>query len=302
MGVLPDRPFPSIQSCSYNISPAILYSRVTLDLIRLEKCLRPLVGFRGEPHVTPDLPTWAIDLTCYNYGIKERPWVWWKHSHRYEVFTASGDRHLECLSLNNDTILSLTGVLIDRIADVGVVLGEETWENLSDDKIVETIISWEKMLDRFIKSPQAGVTYSGGGSWPDAFWRTMLGDLLMEEYPVGRAENAYQFEFYKFLKYGEKSPIYVSLYDMVVNQAFFITVNGYIGIGPPNIQIDDEVWILFGSRVPFVLRPDGNELCGPRNVSKADQRFFIGDSYVHGIMDGEAVKDCGGKEKAVLIC
>jgi hypothetical protein len=304
LGLLPPQhqPFPSIQSCSYNISPAILYSRVTLDLIRLERCLRPLVGFRGEPHVTPDLPTWALDLTRYNYGIKRRPWGWWQHSYRYEEFTAGGNRPLECASLSNDTVLSLTGVFVDKIADVGVVLGEETWEDLSDEQLIETILSWELLLDRFISSRQAGGTYIGGGSWRDVFWRTMLGDLIMDEFPVSRAVIACQLEFQKFLQYQIRGSIYESLSDMVVNQAFFITANGYVGVGPPNIQVADEVWVLFGGRVPFVLRPDGVGVCEPPKAVEANERFFIGDTYVHGIMDGEAVKDCGVEERTILIC
>jgi hypothetical protein len=304
LGLLPHNhlPFPSIQSCSYNISPALLYSRVTLDLIWLERSLRPLVGFRGEPHVTPDLPTWALDLTRYNYGIKRRPWEWWKHSHRYKVFTSSGNRPLECASLSNDTVLSLKGVFVDKIVDVGMVLGEETWEDLSDGQLIQMILSWELLLDRFIRSRQAGGAYVGGGSWCDAFWRTMLGDLVMEEFPVRRAVNACRLEFHNFLQYQIRGSIHESLCDMVVNQAFFITANGYVGIGPPNIQVADEVWVLFGGRVPFVLRPDGVGVYEPPEAVEANERFFIGDTYVHGIMDGEAVKDCAVEEKTVLIC
>ncbi|KAE9362635.1 hypothetical protein N431DRAFT_424407 [Stipitochalara longipes BDJ] len=293
---------PCIPSCNYNISPAILYSRVTLDLIRLESCLRPLVGFRGEPHVTPTLPTWALDLTCYDYGIKKRPWEWWKHSHRYGYFYAGGSRPLECASLSNEKVLSLTGVFVDKITVVGVVLGEETWGDLSDSRLIRTILSWEVLLHQFINSQKAGKTYVGGGSWVDAFWRTMLGDLVMKEFPIGRAVNACLFEFKKFLIYRTRSSIYQSLRDMVINQAFFITVDGYIGIGPPNSQVGDEVWVLFGGRVPFVLRPDGGGAFVPPKAVEAKVRFFIGDTYVHGIMDGEAVKDCQGEGKTVLLC
>ena len=47
----------------------------------------------------------------------------------------------------------------------------------------------------------------------------------------------------------------------------------------------DEIWILNGGRVPLILRPI-------REVLGKDIRpeyTFIGDSYVHGIMDGEFV-------------
>ncbi|KIM99807.1 hypothetical protein OIDMADRAFT_181179 [Oidiodendron maius Zn] len=55
----------------------------------------------------------------------------------------------------------------------------------------------------------------------------------------------------------------------------FITVKGYIGLGPSDMQKDDKVCLLFGSSVPFVMRQDGSTW------------RLIGDCYVHGIMDGE---------------
>jgi hypothetical protein len=53
---------PSIQSCDYEISAADLYTKVIFDLIQLGQNLRPLISRRGEPPVTPALPTWALDL------------------------------------------------------------------------------------------------------------------------------------------------------------------------------------------------------------------------------------------------
>lgn len=124
MGLFPTIPFPSVQSSSYKITPAMLYTNVTLDLIRQESCLRTLVGFRGEPHVTKNIPTWAIDFTCYSYGNRRRPWKWWNHSHRYKEFAACGNKSIGYSTLYNDTVLSLRGVLVDRIVEVGDVC---TW-------------------------------------------------------------------------------------------------------------------------------------------------------------------------------
>lgn len=299
-GLFPRIPFRSLRSCSCDITPATLYTNVTLDLIRSERCLRPLVGFRGEPHVTADLPTWALDLTCYDYGNKKRPWEWWKHSHRYREFSACGNQLLEYSSFNNDTVLSLSGVLVDRIVEIGGVLGEETWENLSDNQLADMILSWVRLLDQFIESRQVADVYIGGGNWSDAFSRTMVGDLVMGEFPLGRVGDACHFELLQFLNHREKISIYYSLVDMAVIQAFFITECGYIGIAPPSVQINDDVWILFGGRVPFVLRPRGNG-CSSLGLEGADEYLFVGDAYVHGIMDGEIVENYDGNKSAILI-
>lgn len=59
-------------------------------------------------------------------------------------------------------------------------------------------------------------------------------------------------------------------------QICFRLSNGMLGMGPASIDPGDSVVVLFGSRVPFILRRDEN---GYRLIS---------DCYVHGIMDGEA--------------
>ena len=60
-------------------------------------------------------------------------------------------------------------------------------------------------------------------------------------------------------------------------RAFFITKTGYYGLGPVVMKPGDECYILYGARVPFVLRPTGEH--GPVRL--------MGEAYVHGIMHGE---------------
>ena len=62
----------------------------------------------------------------------------------------------------------------------------------------------------------------------------------------------------------------------------FITERGYIGLGPRYLQPGDAVCVLFGARVPHVLRPRTE---GQRGY------LFVGEAYVHGIMDGEGIRD-----------
>ncbi|TVY84305.1 Heterokaryon incompatibility protein 6 OR allele [Lachnellula suecica] len=59
-----------------------------------------------------------------------------------------------------------------------------------------------------------------------------------------------------------------------------------LGIGPQSLKKDDEVWIIAGADVPMVLRPRGE-----------GEWSLVGECYVHGIMDGEIVRDLreGGK-------
>jgi hypothetical protein len=66
---------------------------------------------------------------------------------------------------------------------------------------------------------------------------------------------------------------------IVTRRFFFQTQNGMLGIGPDLIEKGDVVVIIFGSNVPFVLRPvDGGV------------RRLVGECYVHDIMDSQAFR------------
>lgn len=60
---------------------------------------------------------------------------------------------------------------------------------------------------------------------------------------------------------------------------FFITANGRAGLGPATMRTDDVVVVLYGARVPFVLRRVGEKF------------ELIGPCYVDGVMEGQAVKE-----------
>ncbi|KAN0120202.1 Heterokaryon incompatibility protein (HET) domain containing protein [Hyaloscypha variabilis] len=58
---------------------------------------------------------------------------------------------------------------------------------------------------------------------------------------------------------------------------FFITEKGYLGLGPGHMEVGDQVTVLFGGNTPFILR-------------KFEDHFKLtGESYIHGIMEGEVI-------------
>jgi hypothetical protein len=71
----------------------------------------------------------------------------------------------------------------------------------------------------------------------------------------------------------------------VRGRKLFVTTKGHLGLGPDHLVSEDLVTVLFGCQVPFLLRKSMN---GKYEV--------VGEAYVDGIMDGEAVvgKECVG--------
>jgi hypothetical protein len=65
----------------------------------------------------------------------------------------------------------------------------------------------------------------------------------------------------------------------IKGRSIAVTNRGYIGAMPEQIQTGDLVCVLFGCSVPVVIR------------KKADGKSysFIGECYLHGFMDAEAI-------------
>ena len=73
---------------------------------------------------------------------------------------------------------------------------------------------------------------------------------------------------------------------------FFITQGGYIGLAPEAAEENDVVSVVLGGEVPYVIRPKNN-----------GHYLFVGECYVHGLMDGQALEghEEGGSEVEEII-
>ncbi|KAF5847637.1 hypothetical protein GGP41_000363 [Bipolaris sorokiniana] len=60
----------------------------------------------------------------------------------------------------------------------------------------------------------------------------------------------------------------------------FETSRGFIGLGPAAAQVNDQVCLLLGGQVLYVLR-----------ICEDNHPEFVGECYVHGMMDGQACED-----------
>jgi hypothetical protein len=292
LGLMPAHVLPSALRCSYDISASKLFQCVTIDLMKRERGLRPFLGSTEMAHVTPDLSTWAIDFACSN-RVGERQLKWWNHAHRYKEFSAAGNLPLDLSVLENGNVLGLTGVLVDDVAHVYTFPKIEDSEIVNNISILRAIEGARDLLHAFESTQTATSAYSNGQKWETAFWRTLVGNVVMHEFPRQRVDDHHEQSFRSLLqvlasdKQARQNILYESVCGMVLNNAFFITKSGNLGIGPPDIQPGDQVWIFHGGHVPFVMRKAPE--CG---ISHGHVKLLlVGDAYVHGVMDGEAVRE-----------
>jgi len=95
------------------------------------------------------------------------------------------------------------------------------------------------------------------------------------------------------LDWPKAEKVMATVHTAAYNHRFFVTEKGYFGLGNPDTQAGDQVWILIGGKVPFVLRPVADN----DGTSSFDTSFrLVSDCYLHGIMDGEAMADDDGDE------
>lgn len=70
-------------------------------------------------------------------------------------------------------------------------------------------------------------------------------------------------------------------------QCFFLTAKGYMGIGCRGIQKDDVVCVLLGYNMPLIIR------------KMANHYLLVGNAYIYGLMNGEALQDIQGSKANV---
>lgn len=324
-----------------------VFWETTTKLIEGTGSLSVLAGTLQQHSTQWELhPSWVTDWSCPP-EVHENVRVG-----NLTLYNASMDLS-GAIKVHSRSILETTACSVDSIVFVGQELPIGTGGQASRLRLV--VSEWEKSLARFESS-----TYIGGGSVEDAFWRLLCGDA---EYckEVGEGVEEEKIEFRRAKPSG--STVYrrwrwvdpganrrTSIIGGYWQEAgggdgtkdenafqhalecasgfrrLFITGKGYIGTGPGNVREGDQVFILYGSRVPFILRNASRTItCNSEpldvlvsqeskeptyipihlaramdvagepkkpvkevcNESHNDCHFVVGDCYVHGIMDGE---------------
>jgi heterokaryon incompatibility protein (HET) len=95
------------------------------------------------------------------------------------------------------------------------------------------------------------------------------------------------------------SNTFLAVYSQVCSRrVFFITERGRLGVGPGESQVGNQIAILSGGSMPFVLREteDATLLIDSQdsaNIGAAKRYNLLGPSYVHGLMNGEGLTKLG---------
>ncbi|KAH7238140.1 heterokaryon incompatibility protein-domain-containing protein [Fusarium tricinctum] len=220
------------------------------------------------------------------------------HDASWRIFHAASKIGSEVSLSADGRALPLNAGILDTISKVAALPKKP-----EDEKTFHKFIrSWYPGRTRLIGipyPPQPSTTV------PDALWRTLLMNIWLTTHPAPDACGEH-FSSYlarisdsasgakhdlrsKHKPDPEDGDIFSTAMDESgTDRVLFVTEKGYLGLGPARTQVGDSVSLIVGAHVPFVLR-------------KGTQGWIlIGESYVHGVMYGEATRGANF-QKIVII-
>lgn len=255
---------------NYGKTAADVYADVARTIIIKTKTLDVLSTCYGFVRTVPDLPSWAPSWnhTPLEYfsvaGFKAA-------NDSYVVYEASGD---------NQT-LKLKGKRVDVMKHVPESPKTGEYNHLECTRL------WRQWTDLAFSLQ----SYPTGESITDVLLHTLCWDNNTNFKRL--AQDEYRKNFEAWLNILQSSnPLEAVAEDLFedeiaysyTHRAEFLiwgrclstTVNSHLALVPMSASTDDQIVVLSGGKLPFVLRAMGS-------TSK-----IIGPCYVHGIMDGEA--------------
>jgi hypothetical protein len=259
------------------------------------------------------MPSWAFDMSnpgrefadlavrmtpVTSNGDDSIPWYLMKS---YGWYNASAGSEIvwDVFSFEATTgHLKLTGQLLDELRIVCAPLesSEPQTKNVTDRQVIQHIKDWRQQIDHAYRDGKWPGDSHGPISTLDNFCRGLIGNLVSErQEPERHATEEDIATVQHFVATGARANVCQEIFTTMTYRTVALTASGRLVFCSRHSCVGDQVWLLDGGKVPFVLRPQ------MERDGKAEGAFrFIGPAYVGGIMDGEASRD-GNSENIVLV-
>ena len=206
-----------------------------------------------------DLPSWVPNWTAAYTHIPFTKKYQMGNATHTDIYKASGEfsgLKMDIILQKNRTILEIEGFAVDTIKRLS---NPGTNMNLMD---YATETSW--------KPSTSEASYMTGESMEDAYLRTIVADMTFGNNLDRRRGGK--------MNWNEHELFGTALKCATFGRRLATTNDGYIGLVRKDVKVGDMVFVLRGGEVLYVLRP--RETC----------YSFVGECYIHGLMDGEAME------------
>ncbi|KAI9683490.1 MAG: hypothetical protein M1822_006030 [Bathelium mastoideum] len=281
----------SLPAPDYTKATAQVFKEVVKAAIQTSGTLEILTHHNQSKISELNLPTWCPDWTILR---GKRILLCPNGYNTAGKFTRANVEFL-------DDSLALRGVDLDRIKYLRVIQ--------SNKLNSKTYIHHE--LDEFVRlACQAPFPESDTGHRLDTIYRTFVADRI---WPGGARQKAVilgEGQGLKFwdawskqladdalLNHNENAKHYAeALYSALCGRSLLLTESGRVGLVDGSSQVGDQIYVFSGGQVLFCIRSD---------AALGRQRHkLVGECYIHGLMDGEAVNgivDEESLERVILV-
>lgn len=284
----------------YSVTAEALFKEVAVQTLMRYR-LVAILSFAGSQMEGSklSLPSWIPDWS-YDF-TKQQPSHFVNSLALYRPFQAGGDRKPHLYISGDGNILNISGFIVDTIAQVGkphlipkplsaAVGWARFWE------VREAEVKHYRECDDIAATVRAKWQEE---EFEEAYWRLLICNLAhldqikppTPEFKKGFEVMRYVVANHESLKCQQLDGIDTELVNHPMGLHYFnalstwsqgrvfsATTNDLLGWVPKGAAKDDVICIFFGADVPYVLRPDG-----------PDHYRLIGESYIHGVMEGEAI-------------
>lgn len=297
-------------SIDYALTAAQVFEATTREIMSYCKNLDILSHCANQAYretTTAGLPSWVPDWGAEYHPNDGLSGDFYLTTHRLaflDVYNACGKLTYTPCSNFEENILCLQGVLCARIEKAGRL--ERT---LMAETGPEYLFEWWEMLN---VDGNPNRPYRGGGTISDAFWRTICLDIGVDGFLADNGSEAKQAgynhermftrcwdselaashhlpQLKNFRNSTTKEAFIQHLMRASGRRQFFISTEGFIGLGPPDIEVGDKICVFAGGKMPFIVRDVEDEAQGGGTPETGTHFCLLGDAYVHGLMYGQAV-------------
>jgi hypothetical protein len=283
-------------SVDYSIGCEELYEQVGIQGLVVRKDLSYL-SFSGYKHSKLALPSWVPDWSINANPNPISPFSG-------QGFQASGGTEVKISLLEHSKTIVVVGYVIDVVEivgtrSVGMREGDpfhETGEGYTKKAHNEREASKECDDISVIAQP----VYPTGEPFHEVYWRIFICDRLASGEPAppefGKGFVLCHYILDRIDEIGEKhfeNPDTKTIdgdgiglqYGAAVmkwtsGRAFCATKGRYLGWVPRGTEKGDLICVIHGGEAPYILRPD------PQGQG---HYHIMGDCYIHGIMEGQAM-------------
>ena len=283
--------------------------------IRTHSLLRRRIKLASITYMKNLLPTSFARTKAFRFliivffqpGLKKCPsWVPdWRYSEDFTIpinleeggFNAAGQSRWDTRIIIINHSQDVKAICLDHLQSLTSPGPTPNALGLTDFESFEILFKWQQnIIKETTEMTLLSLLYKSELERWHAWWRTIIGEkkneaertapdyerrvMSYKEVLNGMVNHDLDIQNFRHLEFQE---VCSSVGSMENNRRFCLTLDGRIGWVPLAAETGDIVSLMRGSPVPVVIRPS----------QRGNSYLMIGQCYIHGIMDGEAV---AGKE------